>query len=197
MMTDLAPANADAPGRYTVAQYFDLVRQGVLQPDDRVELLEGVIVVMSPKNPWHDSAVNFTNQALFRAIGSRAAVRCQSTLLLEPGSAPEPDIAVVPGATGDYAAVHPKTALLVVECADWSLPQDRLSKSRLYAAAGIVEYWIVSRRDDAVEVFRDPDRATAIYRSRRLARRGERIALVALSDVDVAVADLMPPNVPA
>jgi len=195
-MTEPAPETWDASGRYTVAQYFDLVRQGVLQPDDRVELLEGVIVVMSPKNPWHDTAVNCALQALLRAIGNRAAVRCQSTLLLPPGSAPEPDIAVVPGTMGDYVAAHPSTALLVVECADTSLPQDRLSKSRMYAAAGIAEFWIVSRRDDAVEIFRDPDSANAVYRSRRFAGRGEQVALIALPAVDVQVAELLPPSVP-
>ena len=195
-MTEPAPETQDASGRYTVAQYFDLVRQGVLQPDDRVELLEGVIVVMSPKSPWHDTAVNGALQALLRAIGTRAAVRCQSTFLLEPRSAPEPDIAVVPGAIGDYVAAHPTTALLVVECADTSLPQDRLSKSRIYAAAGIAEYWIVSRRDDAVEIFRDPDAMDAVYRTRRFARRGERIALVAIPEVHVAVAELLPPSPP-
>ena len=81
-----------------------------------------------------------------------------------------------------------------MECADASLPQDRLSKSRMYAAAGIVEYWIVSRRDDSVEVFRNPDVATAVYRTRRAMKRGERIALVAVA-AEVAVDDLLPPKV--
>jgi Uma2 family endonuclease len=188
-----APVTRDVSGRYSVAQYIDLVDQGVLQPDDRVELLEGVIVVMSPKNPWHDTAVHLVFDALHRAVGGGAAVRCQATLLLER-SAPEPDVAVVPGAITDYVEAHPRTALLVVECADASLPQDRLSKSRMYAAAGIVEYWIVSRRDDAVEVFRDPDVERAIYRSRRLALRGERLTLVALT-AEVGVDELLPPAV--
>jgi Uma2 family endonuclease len=193
-MTVPAPANRDAPGRYTVAQYTDLVRQGVLGPDDRVELLEGVIVVMSPKNPWHDTAVHCVSDVLRRAVGSRAAVRSQATLLLER-SAPEPDVAVVPGTITDYVRTHPTTALLVVECADASLPQDRLSKSRMYATAGITEYWIISRRDDAVEVFREPDAESATYRVRWLAVRGERIALVALGGVEVAVEDMLPPVV--
>jgi Uma2 family endonuclease len=190
-----APPQGDAPGHYTVAQYFDLVRQGVLQPDDRVELLEGVIVVLSPKNPWHDTAVHCVGDALRRAVGNRAAVRAQVTLLLKPRSAPEPDIAVVAGRITDYVDAHPTSALLVVECADSSLPQDRLSKSRMYAAAGIPEYWIVSRRDDAVEVFRDPNTATAIYGTREFMRRGDRIGLVALDGAAVAVDELLPPTV--
>lgn len=186
-----APVTRDDSGRYSVAQYIDLVRQGVLQPDDRVELLEGVIVVMSPKNPWHDTAVHLVFDALRRLTGDRAAVRCQAALVLS-GSVPEPDVAVVPGTIADYVDRHPSAALLVVECSDSSLLQDRLSKSRMYAAAGIAEYWIVSRRDDAVEVFRDPDVATAVYRTRRLAGRGERIMPVACAE-EVAVDDLLPP----
>ncbi|MGH7893272.1 MAG: Uma2 family endonuclease, partial [Candidatus Binatia bacterium] len=170
-----APAEQDVPGRYTVAQYFDLVRQGVLQPDDRVELLDGVIVAMSPHNPWHETAVQRAFIALLGAVQGRAAVRCQVSLLLGPRSSPEPDVAVVPGTIDDYVTRHPTAALLVVECADTSLPQDRLSKSRIYAAAGIPAYWIVSRRDDAVEVFWNPERATATYQNRRLAGRGERL----------------------
>ena len=187
-----APAKRDVPGLYTVAQYTDLVRQGVLGPDDHVELLEGVIVAMSPKNPWHDTAVNCVADALRRAVEGRAAVRCQSSLVL-PASVLDPDVAVVPGTQVDYAAAHPDTALLVVECADWSLPQDRLSKARIYARAGIVEYWIVSRRDDAVEVFRSPTPDTASYGTRFLARRGQRLTLVAFADTTVDVAELLPP----
>ena len=186
------PAPTDVRGRYTIDEYFDLERQGVLGPDDRVELLEGVVVSMSPPSPWHDSIVNCVDEALQRAVGSRAAVRCQSTLILQR-SAPQPDVAVVAGTIHDYFEKHPTTALLVVECADTSLPQDRLSKSRIYAVAGIPEYWIVSRRDDAVEVFRDPELASATYQTRRLVRRGERIALVAI-DASVALDELLPPG---
>jgi Uma2 family endonuclease len=193
-MADPAPAGPDDPGRYTVVQFMDLVRQGVLGPDDRVELLEGVIVAVAPSNPWHAVVVERVAGALRRAVGERGAVRAQHALVLEPSSIPEPDVAVVPGRDLDYLDAHPTHALLVVECADTSLPQDRLSKSRMYARAGIPEYWIVSRRDDAVEVMRDPDRATAAYRERRLARRGARIELAACSGVGVAVDELLPPT---
>ena len=71
---------------------------------------------------------------------------------------PEPDVAVVPGHEADYEKAHPRTALLLVEVAEWSLPQDRVTKRAIYAAAGVPEYWIVNLRDGWVEVLRAPDR---------------------------------------
>ena len=182
------------PTRYTVERYFTLVDEGVLEPDDRVELLAGVVVSMSPRNPPHDTGIGLVAEALAAAVSGRAAIRVQCSVIIGRYSAPEPDIAVVPGTTRDYTTAHPRTALLVVEIADSTLPQDRLTKSRLYAAAGIPEYWIVNLRDDCMEVFRGPDTATRTYRERRVVVRGERIDLVALRDAAVAVADLLPPS---
>ncbi|MGH7337972.1 MAG: Uma2 family endonuclease, partial [Myxococcota bacterium] len=140
--------------RITVERYFDLVEAGVLSEDDRVELLEGVIVAMTPSNPPHAAAVTMVTRALFRAVGERASVRTQCALVLTPYSCPEPDVAVVPGSDRDYISTHPATALLVVEVADASLQQDRITKAAIYAAAGIPDYWIVNLRNGVVEVMR-------------------------------------------
>ena len=180
-----------ADARYTVDEYFGLVDTGVLHPDDRVELLEGVIVAVAPQNPPHASAVGLLHEVIRDVVRSRAVVRVQVPLVLGRRSAPEPDVAVVPGKLSDYYRVHPRTAWLVIEVADRSLPQDRLTKARTYAAAGIPEYWIVNLRDDCVEVYRDPDAQAAAYRSRHVARRGEAIALVAIPDAMVAVSDIV------
>jgi Uma2 family endonuclease len=181
-----------APTRLSAERYLALVDQGVLGPDDHVELLEGVVVSMPPQNPPHAVIVNVAAAALMAAVGERAAVRCQSSLVAGAWSVPEPDVAVVPGRPRDYLSAHPRTALLLVEVADTSLPTDRLTKAAIYAAAGIPEYWIVNVRDGAVEVHRDPDRSAARYRATRTAARGDRLALVAFSDVSVAVDDLLP-----
>jgi Uma2 family endonuclease len=105
---------------------------------------------------------------------------------------PEPDLAVVAGAVDDYQTSHPRTALLVIEVADSSLKQDRLSKARIYAAAGIPEYWIVNLRDEVVEVMRDPDPERARYRDVRSAARGERLELVTLPGAVLDAAELLP-----
>jgi Uma2 family endonuclease len=191
-MADLTPAVPSEPTRMTVERYLGLVEAGVLSHDDRVELLEGVIVAMTPGNPPHAAAVGLVTRALMLALGDRAAVRTQCTLVLPPWSAPEPDVAVVAGSHHDYAAAHPRTALLVVEVADSSLHQDRLSKAAIYAAAGIPEYWIVNLRAGVVEVMRDADREQARYRDVRTCASGERIAPVAIPDARIAVADLLP-----
>ena len=190
-MSDLAPAVPHEPTRMSVERYLGLVESGALGPDDRVELLEGVIVAMAPQNPAHAAGVSRAYAAVSRAIGDRAYVRSQLSLVLRR-SVPEPDLAVVPGSVEDYERSHPTTALLVIEVADSSLKQDRLSKAAIYAAAGIPEYWIVNLRDEGVEVMRDPDPAQARYRAVRSAARGERLELVALPGAALDAAALRP-----
>ena len=177
---------------YTVDAYFCLVTDGVLDARDRVELLDGVIVAEPPLDPPHASGISAVADALQRSVGQRALVRIQAPLIAGPYSAPEPDVAVVAGRWRDYVEHHPTTALLVVEVSDSSLQQDRLSKSRIYAGAGIPEYWIVNLRGDCLEVFREPDAARRIYTARAVLHRGEHLALTALPDAVVAVDDLLP-----
>jgi Uma2 family endonuclease len=190
-MTDLAPSIPTEPTRMSVERYLGLVEAGVLGPDDRVELLEGVIVAMAPQNPAHATGVARADDVLRAAIGKRAHIRPQLSLVLRR-SVPEPDLAVVSGSVDDYERAHPTTALLVIEVADSSLKQDRLSKAAIYAAAGIPEYWIVNLRDEVVEVMRDPDPAQARYRAAHGAARGERLELVALPGAALDAAELLP-----
>ena len=178
--------------RYTSDRYFHLVDDGVLGPDDRVELLDGVIVAMAPSGPLHATATTKAARALVVAIADRACVRVQSPLVAGSQSVPEPDLAVVAGTPDDYRDAHPAAALLVVEVADSSLPQDRITKTRIYATARVPEYWILNLRDDCVEVLRAPDPQARSYGERRVARRGERLDLGALPGVSVAVDDLLP-----
>jgi Uma2 family endonuclease len=186
------PAPQEYPLRWTVDEYFGLVHRGVLCEDDRVELLDGLIVAMSPQDPPHAVATAQVYEALLAAVAGRAAVRSQLPLILGQRWAPEPDVAVVPGATGDYGERHPRTAILVVEIADSSLAQDRLTKAAVYARFGIPEYWVVNLRDDRVEVYREPGRKRGPYRKIFSASRGEHLELVALPGASVAVDDLLP-----
>ena len=186
----MAPG-APAPNRYTSERFFALVDDALLHPEDRVELLEGVIVSMSPSNPRHASAITRVHDALGKAFGPGHVVRVQQPFVAEPESVPEPDVAVVPGGHADYDEAHPTRALLVVEVADTSLVQDRLTKSRVYAAAGVPEFWIVNLRDGVVEVPRGPDPAARCYGERRVLARGERIEVAAVTGARVAVDDLL------
>lgn len=89
-MADAVPREASVPERYTVERYFGLVDEGLLAPDDPVELLAGVIVAMSPQNAPHAAAVCRTGDALRTAVGTRAAVREEKPLVLGTHSVPEP-----------------------------------------------------------------------------------------------------------
>jgi Uma2 family endonuclease len=181
-----------APHRYTVRRYLALVDDGVLRSDDPVELLDGLIVAEPPANPPHASAIRRVEAALRAAFGGNALVSVQQPFLAGRYSLPEPDVAVLPGRLEDYDAVHPSEALLVVEVADSSLQQDRLTKAPIYAAAGVPEYWIVNLRDDCVEVFRAPEPTLRRYATPHVAHRGDTLALTAIADASVAVADLLP-----
>jgi len=147
---------------------------------------------MAAQNAPHAAGVARAYRALFLAVGDRAVLRPQLTLVAGGYSVPEPDIAVVPGAYEDYDAVHPRTALLIVEVADTSLAQDRITKAGIYAAAGIPEYWIVDVRGQRVEVYREPVPSERCYRARTFAHRKEQIVLTALPGVVVSVHDLVP-----
>lgn len=186
------PVDIHPDPRLTHEQYFDLVAAGRLEPGDRVELLEGVVVAMSPQNPPHAAAVRRADAAFRRVLPAGTVISIQSPLVLGERSVPEPDLAIVPGAEGDYDDRHPTTAWLVVEVADSSLAQDRITKTRMYAAAGIDEVWIVNLRDQCIEVFRDPDPVARMYHSTSRVERGQKLSVSMVAGASIAVDDLLP-----
>jgi Uma2 family endonuclease len=139
--------------RLSRAQYDAIVAAGLLD-DERVELLEGVIVSKSPNDPAHASPVQLLNEVLVPVLVGRASVRIQLPMIAVDESEPEPDVAVVP--VGDYVREQPASAYLIVEVADSSIRKDRLVKAPLYARSGFREYWLVNVRARVVEVHRGP-----------------------------------------
>lgn len=131
------------------AEYEELARAGCFE-DERVELLYGLIVRMSPVKPAHDGLIQRLNRTLMRALDPRAAIRIQSSFAASDLSMPQPDVAVVP--PGDYLDAHPTEAWLIVEVADSSLRRDRGLKARLYAECGVPEYWVVDVAANVIEV---------------------------------------------
>src|SRR5512147_3009021 len=112
-MTEPAPAAPGLPARLTVEQYFALVDQGVLEENDNVELLEGVVVAMASENLWHANGVRLAYEALRTAVGDRAFVDQQHGFIAGSMSVPEPDVTVLPGKLTDYFTHHPSQAHLV------------------------------------------------------------------------------------
>ena len=167
-------------------EYEKMVAVGLFE-DDRVELLYGVIVRMSPKGPPHESAIEHLTELLVRGLAGRATVRIQSSFAASNGSEPEPDVAVVP--RGDYSVGHPEVAHLIIEVADSSLPTDRGTKAKLYAECGVPEYWVVNVRDSLIEVFTEI--VSGVFTRVVPYRRGDTIVPLSFPDLAIAVADVL------
>jgi Uma2 family endonuclease len=176
--------------RFTRDEYDRMIATGLFHPEERLELIDGRIVEMSPQGSRHSTAVRLTEKALSIAFGNGFDVRVQMPLALDERSEPEPDVAVVTGDTRDYRDHHPTRAQLVVEVADKTLRFDRGRKLGLYARCGIPEVWIVNLVDAAVEVHRDP--AGASYRTRLRLESGGNLSPGARPEARIAVADLLP-----
>jgi hypothetical protein len=183
--------------RFTVDEYHRMIDAGILDETDRVELLEGSVVVKMPRNPPHDGTIQIARKRLTPVLGPGWDLRIQSAVTLAD-SEPGPDLAVVRGDERTYLSRHPGPADvgLVVEVADSSLPRDRVDKGRLYARAGIVVYWVVNLVDRQVEVYSRPSGPTAapVYGQRQDHRPGSSVPLLLDGTLVglIAVADLLP-----
>lgn len=141
----------------SVDQYHAMIDNGILTPNDRVELLDGLIVQKVTLNPPHRIATRAIRQALERMIPEGWYVDEQKPITLAT-SEPEPDVAVIRGDSPDYFTRHPgpKEVAVVIEVSDATLKRDRVLKKRIYAAAEIGCYWIVDLRKNRVEVYSEP-----------------------------------------
>jgi hypothetical protein len=174
--------------RFTVSEYERLGAAGVLGEYDRVELIEGDIVEMTPIGPRHAWVVDLLSGILRERLGTRAHVRCQNPVRLGADTEPQPDVVVCRAV--EYRDRHPVPAdvHLVVEVSDTSLFSDR-TKMLAYARAGISETWIVDLDSDVVDIHRDP--TPEGFRTISRVRHGDRIALAAFADVQIAVDDFL------
>jgi Uma2 family endonuclease len=177
--------------RWTRDEYYQIADLGFFQ-DQRVELIEGEIIEMAPQKDVHAGVTGLVQRALENAFDVGYWVRVQLPLHFTNISEPEPDIAVVQGGPRDYIGTgHPRTALLVVEVSEATLRFDRGKKARLYAAAGIAEYWIVNLIDKCVEVHRFP--GGDAYTDIKPYKSGESISpLNAAQGAAAAVLDILP-----
>jgi Uma2 family endonuclease len=189
-MSLVTTAFAPRPHIWTRADYERLVAAGVFGPGDRVELLEGEIIEMSPEKSRHAATVDLALEALRSAFGSSHTIRVQHPLAVSTSSEPQPDLAVVEGTARDYVDRHPDSAALVVEVSDTSLEYDRRKKARVYAQAGIADYWIVNLVESVVEVHRDPGNEG--YGTIARLGSGETVSPLAARAATIAVGNLLP-----
>jgi hypothetical protein len=171
--------------RFTIEEYEKMVATGVLAEDDCVELIEGEIVEMSPIGVPHRAVVANLNHLLMSRVGDRAWLWVQSPVRLPPRSEPQPDLAVLRLRSYMRESATTTDVQLVIEVADTSLQYDRTVKLRLYARAGIPEYWIVDVNTETVEVYRSP--AGERYANRQVFSHGESVAPLTFPDAGIAV----------
>jgi Uma2 family endonuclease len=182
--------------RWRRVEYEQLVELGLFS-GERLELLDGLLVVREPQGSPHAAMVGQVGDVLRFAFGAEWHVRLHAPVALDDESEPEPDVAVVAGAFRDYVGGHPSTPALVLEVADSSLTLDRRMKSGLYARARLREYWIVNLVDRALEVHRQPQPSAdaaygAVYVSVEVLRPPATVTPLAAPHAHIPVGDLLP-----
>jgi len=174
--------------RLTVAQYRRMGEIGILDEDERVELLEGQLVAMSPIGPRHAFVVGTLTILLMPPRGGPVRLLVQNPVTLDDGSEPQPDIALVshpwPGSPNTHPG--PRDIHLLVEVADSSLEFDLRAKANIYARAAIREYWVIDLTTDTVHVHRAPSGGT--YRATAEVRAPAMLDIEALPGATVAAA---------
>jgi Uma2 family endonuclease len=177
--------------RYTVDEYEELVRQGRITENDRCELIHGVITDKMGIGDLHAGCVKQLNLYFHEIAARRYLVSIQDPIRFAD-SEPEPDCALITYRGDRYRHGKPQVAdvLLIIEVADSSLDYDRGVKGRMYAKAGIADFWIANVLDDCVEVYRQPSPAGE-YAPPRIAKRGETISTLVAPELTVAVDDLL------
>jgi Uma2 family endonuclease len=179
---------------FTAAEYQRMAEFGVLGEDERVELIEGRIVRMAPKNMLHATATSRANRRFLKLLGDRAIVRVQDPILLNDLSEPEPDLVLAAPPEEMYLEHHPTPPeiFMVLEIADSSADFDRRKKGPLYARNGIIQYCLLDLRSRELEDYRDP--GPHVYRTKQTYTEGESFGLVSFPKVSIKVSDLLPPT---
>ncbi len=178
---------------FTVEEYHRMGQAGILREDERVELIEGELVMNSPISSRHAACVDRLTALLVPALTGRAIVRVQSPLRLGTHSEPEPDLMLLRYREDFYRDAHPgpEDVLLVIEVSESSLAYDRDVKHPLYARFGIPEVWLVNLVENRLEVYRNP--SAGVYTQQTLFTQG-RVAPLAFPDLDVDVATVLMPS---
>ena len=171
---------------WTIENYHRMIEAGILTTGDRVELLEGQIVEMSPQPPPHASTTQRTARYLDRLLETVAYVRTQLPITLKPNSEPEPDVAIVRIDPQEYSDRHPNPddIFLIIEVADSTLLSDRRQRALIHAKAGIQDCWILDVNTDQIYQFRKPE-ATG-YEQENIFNKDSPLVALAFPTISIA-----------
>lgn len=176
---------------FNVDEYYRMAEVGLLSQDDRVELIEGEIVEMSPIGKTHGGVVKRSNKFLNRELGDAVIVSVQDPVRLNDFSEPQPDLALLKRRKDFYRNSHPtpEDVLVVIEVADTSVNYDRNVKLPLYARAGIPEAWLMVLAKDIVEVHSEPENGK--YKKVQRLKRGRALISSVIRGFSCKVEDLL------
>jgi Uma2 family endonuclease len=174
---------------FTVEEYHRMAEAGIFGAEERVELIEGEIIQMAPIGPRHVGCVINATRLFITRLGDRAVISPQNPVVIRPRSEPQPDLLLLRARAVSYSRELPTSedVLLAVEVADTTVRFDRLVKARLYARAGIAEFWLFLATDGAVEVYREP--GADGYASVTRHGPGHTVSPLAFPDVGFTVTD--------
>jgi Uma2 family endonuclease len=179
------------PRRFTAAEYHQMIEAGVFGDGERLELIDGEIVEMSPIGDRHAACVRRLNEVLSQLFAGQAIVDVQDPILVDAEYAPQPDLALLRPRADYYASQTPTAVdcLLVIEVADTSADFDRQIKMPRYARAGIAELWLVDLERDVVVVYQNP--LGDSYQRVQVCRRSETIAFGAAQEIRILVQSIL------
>lgn len=177
--------------RISVSEYQRMGNTGILNHDEKTELLEGVIYKMSPISNKHASVVIKFNQLLIKKLDGKALVSIQNPCKLDDYNEPEPDILLLKNRSDFYEARHPqpKDVLLAIEVAHTSYKIDKEKKLPLYAQFGINEVWIINLNDDFIEVFRSPEKNK--YKDEKIYTHGQSVSSIAFPEIKIRANEIL------
>lgn len=173
------------------ADTFQQAGEAGIFGEQRVELIEGQVFEMSPMGTPHTIALMLIFQEMSRVIGDRYTVLIQGPLALSKRSHPFPDVAILKGQPRDYLGGLPEGAILVIEISESTLSFDRGIKAKMYAAAGIEEYWILNLVDLQIEVFRKPSSGGG-YAEKMVVGKNEQLSPIAAPELVFEAQNLIP-----
>jgi Uma2 family endonuclease len=177
--------------QFNATEYNRMAETGILSEDDRVELIAGEIVEMSPIGSRHAACVRRLDALFNRRLGGVAQVSAQNPIRLDDYSEPEPDIALLKPRSDFYAEAHPLSSevLLIVEVADTSVEYDRQVKAPLYARAGIPEMWLVNLPEEMILVYTQPENGA--YQSHKQFVRGDSLSSTTIPELTLSIEDIL------